>query len=283
MQISKQGVQKAFSRSANSYDDAAILQKEILTRLIDRLATLKANNVIKALDVGSGTGLACQRLEKMYGSGSYFAYDFSSAMLELARNQYINVKQYAVCGDAEALPFKDNIFDVVFSASTLQWCNDVTKVFANCYSALNEEGLFIFSSFGPETLIELRECFAKIDRQPHVSSFLDMQTLGDGMLASGFFDPVVESEIITVEYSSPLQLLRDLKATGATNNLQNRSRGLMGKSHISLLLEEYENLRLDNGKYPATYQVVYCHGWKHSDNISNQSGANGWQQIKLHK
>jgi len=281
MMFSREKVKRAFSKSACSYNDAAVLQKEILSRLIDKLNVLQPESAKCLLDVGSGTGLACDRLTTMYGRESYFAYDFALPMLEFAQQDNISINQHAVCGDVEALPYQESMFDVVFSASTYQWCNDMGNAFNDSYRVMKDGGLFIFSTFGPDTLKELRDCFVKVDSQPHVSSFIDMQELGDGLLACGFHAPVIESETITVEYSSPLQLLKDLQATGATNHLESRARGLMGPASLKKMLFEYEKLVLANGKFPASYEVIYAHGWKKLANKSNQLGAQDWQPIQF--
>ena len=279
MKFSKKGVQKAFAKSAQSYDDAAVLQKEVLARLLEKLKLLHPNPIQRVLDLGSGTGLGVESLTKMYGDDSYFAYDLARAMLKHAQSNYKHINQHAICGDVEALPYQQNTFDIVFSASTFQWCNDITDAFNASHEVLREGGLLLFSTFGPRTLIELSDCFAKVDNQPHVSSFVDIQTLGDCLFASGFNAPVMESEVITVEYPSPTQLFKDLQATGATNQLQQRERGLMSKSRFNKMLEEYEKLALSNGKYPASYEVIYGHGWKRLKEKSSQIGANEWQPI----
>lgn len=281
MMFSREKVKRAFSKSACSYNDAAVLQKEILSRLIDKLSILKPESVKRLLDVGSGTGLACERLANMYGGESYFAYDFALPMLELAHQENISINQHVVCGDVEALPYQESVFDIVFSASTYQWCNDIGSVFSDSYRIIRDGGLFIFSTFGPGTLGELRDCFVKVDNKPHVSSFIDMQELGDGMLACGFHAPVIESETITVEYPNPLQLLKDLQATGATNHLESRARGLMGQASLKKMLAEYEKLVLTNGKYPASYEVIYAHGWKKPAKQSSQIGAEEWRPIQF--
>lgn len=281
MIFSREKVKRAFSKSARSYNDAAVLQKEILFRLIDKLNVLQPELVKRLLDVGSGTGLACERLVNMYGSESYFACDFAMPMLELAQQENKLINQHAVCGDVQALPYKESVFDIVFSASTYQWCNDIGSVFSDSYRIMNDGGLFIFSTFGPDTLRELRDCFVKVDNKPHVSSFIDMQELGDGLLACGFHAPVIESETITVEYPSPSQLLKDLQETGATNHLENRARGLMGQASLKKMLGEYEKLVLANGKYPATYEVIYAHGWKKPTKQPSQIGAQEWRPIRF--
>jgi malonyl-CoA O-methyltransferase len=281
MKVSRDQVKTAFAKAATSYNEAAVVQKEILIRLLDKLKVLQQNQVNALLDVGSGTGLASELLREHCGDNSYYAIDFALPMLAWAKNENAANYQYAVCGDVESLPFQDNSIDIIFSASTLQWCNDVGAAFQEICRVLKDQGLLLFSSFGPDTLKELRHCFAQVDDHPHVSSFIDMQSLGDGLLASGFESPVMESEIITVEYSDPMQLLRDLQDTGATNHLEQRTRGLMSRKRLTNVLDEYKKFMLPNGKYPASYEVLYGHGRKKSLLQSVQNGASEWQPVRF--
>ena len=279
MKVSRDQVRISFAKAATSYNDAAVVQKEILIRLLDKLKALQQDQVDVLLDVGSGTGLASELLREHYGNNSYYAIDFALPMLAWAKNENKVNYQYAVCGEVESLPFQDNSLDIIFSASTLQWCNDVGAAFQESCRVLKDQGLLLFSSFGPDTLKELRYCFAQVDNHPHVSSFIDMQSLGDGLLASGFESPVMESEIITVEYSDPMHLLKDLQDTGATNHLEQRARGLMTRKRLNEVVQEYKKLVLPNGKYPASYEVLYGHGRKQSLLQSTQNSADEWQPV----
>jgi len=279
MKVSRDQVRISFAKAATSYNDAAVVQKEILIRLLDKLKALQQDQVDVLLDVGSGTGLASELLREHYGNNSYYAIDFALPMLAWAKNENKVNYQYAVCGEVESLPFQDNSLDIIFSASTLQWCNDVGAAFQESCRVLKDQGLLLFSSFGPDTLKELRYCFAQVDDHPHVSSFIDMQSLGDGLLASGFESPVMESEIITVEYSDPMHLLKDLQDTGATNHLEQRARGLMTRKRLNEVVQEYKKLVLPNGKYPASYEVLYGHGRKQSLLQSTQNSADEWQPV----
>ncbi|MEM7304573.1 MAG: malonyl-ACP O-methyltransferase BioC [Pseudomonadota bacterium] len=274
MQLSKKNVQASFSKAAETYDHAAVVQNEILQRLLERLEILHDQRA-PILDLGSGTGLAARRLASRCDERQYFALDISEKMLTFARSKHDG--QISVCGDAESLPFKENSFGTVFSASTLQWSNHVDQTFSEVWQVLKPDGLFLFSSFGPNTLSEMRECFETIDTRPHVNSFTDMHELGDLMVAGGFKDVVMESETITIEYSDPIDLLRDLQATGATNQLVDRARGLFGRQRMNQYFKEYQNFRNKNGKYPATYEVVYGHGMKQG--VLN-SRSEEWQPVK---
>ncbi len=279
MKVSRDKVKTAFAKAATSYNEAAVVQKEILVRLLEKLKLLQQDHVDVLLDIGSGTGLASELLREHYGDNAYYAIDFALPMLMWAKNESKVNYQYAVCGDVESLPFQNNSLDVIFSASTFQWCNDIGAAFQESCRTLKDSGLLLFSTFGPDTLKELRHCFAQVDDHPHVSSFIDMQSLGDGLLASGFGSPVMESEIITVEYSDPMQLLRDLQETGATNHLEQRARGMMTRQRLNRVLSEYKKFVLPNGKYPASYEVLYGHGWKQSSAPSTQNSAEEWQPL----
>ena len=259
--INKQNVKTAFGNAVSTYDESAIVQSEILKRLIFKLKSISVK-VDALLDLGSGTGSAQSELQHLYGNDNYYSLDIALPMLQFAIKNSKFELHTSVCGDAEALPYKANVFDLVFSASTLQWCNDIASVFADCLRTLRPQGLFIFSLFGPDTLRELRHSFAQVDSYPRVKNFADMHLLGDLLLQTGFSSPVMEAEKLTVEYQDPMQLLRDLKATGATNKLQSRSRGLLTKRQIDTMLNEYRKFQLPNGTYPATYEVVYGHAWK---------------------
>jgi len=119
----------------------------------------------------------------------------------------------------------------------------------------------MFSTFGPDTLKELRQVFATVDSYPHVNAFVDMHDLGDQLVQAGFGDPVMDMEIITVTYADLKSLLLELKAIGAHNVLPGREKGLMGRRRWERLVAEYDKLRRD-GRLPSTYEVVYGHAWK---------------------
>lgn len=276
--INKQSVKTAFGNAVNTYDESAVVQSEILKRLLSKLTSITVE-VNALLDLGSGTGSAQTELQNLFGNDSYYSLDIALPMLQFAKKNSQYELHTAVCGDAEALPYKASTFDLVFSASTLQWCNDIASVFADCLRTLRPQGLFIFSLFGPDTLQELRYSFAQVDSHQRVKNFADMHLLGDLLLQTGFSSPVMEAEKLTIEYRDPMQLLRDLKATGATNKLQSRPRGLLTKHQIDSMLEEYRNFQLPNGAYPATYEVVYGHARKMEPATARDH--NEWQPIKF--
>ena len=280
LNVSKKHVGHAFGKAAKTYNESAVVQSEILSRLLSKLSLLQPTSEC-VLDLGSGTGLAQDAIQKMYGRNAYIALDMAYPMLQwaLSENNTVHLHQ-SICADMEMLPLKDNVVDTIFSASCLQWSNNIQATFQECFRTLNNEGILLFSTFGPGTLSELNHSFNQVDDHPHVKTFTDMHDLGDILLAVGFASPVMESEVITVEYTDPWQLFRDLKATGATNHLQDRSKGLLGKQRLNSVLEEYKKFRLTNGKYPASYEVIYGHGRK-LVSTGAHSEAEEWQPISF--
>jgi malonyl-CoA O-methyltransferase len=166
-----------------------------------------------------------------------------------------------VVGDIEQLPIKTSSAQLIWSNLTLQWCNDIRQTFAEIHRVLQTDGLFMFSTFGPDTLKELRYAFDGVDEFSHVSRFTDMHDIGDMLVHSGFATPVMDMEYITMTYRDVVAVMRDLKAIGAHNVTQGRRRGLTGKAAWQKITRRYEELRMA-GQLPATFEVVYGHAWK---------------------
>lgn len=283
----KRLVQKSFGASASIYDQHAFLQREIGGRLFERLQYIKLDPQ-SILDVGSGTGDATARLRTLYPDANIMALDIAADMLTFARAKagrpslmkriFNNAPmQHYICADAEMLPLASESIDLALSNLALQWC-DPERVATEAARVLTPQGLFMFTTFGPDTLKELRAAFKMIDDKPHVNFFPDMHDIGDILVHAGFADPVMDQEIITLTYTDLMPLLRELKGIGAHNVLPGRATGLMGKTRWQRMLDAYETFRTD-GRLPATYEVVYGHAWK--PEFSKRKSTDGEQQIDL--
>jgi malonyl-CoA O-methyltransferase len=272
--LDKKLIRQSFDAAADHYDDVAVLQREVGSRLIERLEVIKFTPRV-IVDVGAGTGFISRELEKFYKSSWVLSLDLALRMLQVAksRNGWINKwfgKQEYVCGDAESLPFADNSVDLIFSNLTLQWCGELEKVFAEFRRILKPEGLLLFSSFGPDTLKELRQSWHVADSESvdneltHVNDFIDMHDIGDALLRAGLSDPVMDVDYIKLTYTDVYQLMKELKALGAHNVATTRRHSLTGKTRLKNMIAAYEEHREDN-LLPATYEVVYGHAWGMSD------------------
>ncbi|PCI53990.1 MAG: malonyl-[acyl-carrier protein] O-methyltransferase BioC [Methylophilaceae bacterium] len=168
-------------------------------------------------------------------------------------------KKRLICADIENMPVTNASMDVIWSNLALQWCNDLDKSFAEMWRVLKPNSLLMFSTFGPDTLKELRA--ASNNGNTHVSRFIDMHDIGDALTRAGFNAPVLDVEHYTLTYDDVKGVMQDLKAIGAHNATQGRGRGLAGKGFLKNLITQYEQFRVD-GKLPATFEVIYAHAWK---------------------
>ncbi len=271
-QFDKRSLRRSFERAAHGYDAAAVLQHEVCKRMDERLDLIK-HQPATVLDAGSGTGNALPALRGRYPHARVIAFDLALTMLQRGRMHKgertgtrwwkIFLKQHvnALCGDIEQLPLANGVVDMVWSNLALQWMNDPDKAFGEFYRVLAPGGLLMFSTFGPDTLKELRAAYAGVDKHTHVSRFIDLHDIGDILVKRGFADPVMDMEPFTLTYSDVRALMHDLKAIGAHNVTQDRPPGLTGRARLAAVTEAYEPLRR-NGKLPATFEVVYGHAWK---------------------
>lgn len=267
----KAAVRAAFDKAAESYDAAAVLQREVADRMLDRLSLVKLNPA-RVLDAGCGTGYALPALRERFAAAQLLALDLAPGMLQVvARKQSGGLrklfglldrqKAMPVCGDVEALPFADASLDLIWSSLTIQWCNTPDAVFAEFFRVLKPGGLLMFATLGPDTLKELRVAFDGVDGYSHVNRFIDMHDLGDALGQQGFAGPVMDMEYLTLTYKDARGVMRDLKDIGASNHTDGRRQGLMGKAAWRQVQAQYETLRRD-GVLPCTYEVIYGHAWK---------------------
>ncbi len=263
-QLDKQQIQRSFNRAAARYDEVAVLQREVGGRMLERMELIRLQPDT-VLDIGAGTGWCSQVLLQRYRKARLISADLAPAMLHIAAGRGSVWKRWRrrhafVAADLEQLPFVDASVDLLFSNLTLQWCPDLKRTFSEIRRILKPGGLLMFSTFGPDTLKELRESWRAVDDYTHVSAFADMHDIGDLVLESQFTDPVMDSESFTLTYRDVRGLMRDLKILGARNATVGRQRSLTGKQRFARMTEVYENHRRE-GVLPATYEVVYGHAW----------------------
>jgi malonyl-CoA O-methyltransferase len=258
MTLEYQAIADSFSAAADRYEDHAVLQKEVLNRLLERLddeARLQADPPRRILDLGCGTGWAVPRLRQQFPEAEIHALDFSPAMI--ARVPAVPGCQARV-GDAHDLPYAEDSFDLVFSNLMLQWTNE-EQVLQEVRRVLKPGGILLASSLGFSTLHELRHSWQAVDDKPHVNAFTDMRQVADGMLRLGYSQVVANSETIVLTYATVVDLMRDLKAIGAHNVDEDRPRSLMSRTALRKLEAAYEKFREQN-VLPATYEVNYFRG-----------------------
>ena len=268
-------VRRAFSRASTSYDAAAQLQHAVEARLLESLdylddPALKREVPQRVLDLGCGTGRASLAMQKRWPKAQIVSLDLALPMLQQARNaarQRVGwlsnpfaQKPAQVSADARALPLADGSIDVLFSNLCLQWVEDLDALFAGFRRVLKPHGLLLVSTFGPETLWELREAFAHADAAPHVSPFADIAGFGDALVRAGFHQPVLDREDERTYYPDLPALMREQRAIGATNALASRRHTLTGRARFAAAANAYEVHREARG-LPASWEIISAMAW----------------------
>ena len=269
-------VRRAFGRAASAYSATAVLQREVEARLLEQLDYAKAPPQ-RIVDLGAGPGRASVALKKRWPQAQVIAIDLALPMLREARKQagWWRPKFARVNANAAVLPLPDASVDLLFSNLCMQWIADLPGLFAEWRRVLTPGGLVLCSTFGTETLHELREAFASADAAPHVSPFVPIQTVGDAMLSAGFRDPVLDSDTFTLTYRDAPALMHELRTIGAGNALVSRRRSPTGKQRMRDAIAAYEQFRQPDGLLPATYEVFYAHAFGPEPGQPRRGGRDG--------
>jgi malonyl-CoA O-methyltransferase len=265
-------VRRAFSRAASRYERAARLQREIEARLLESLDYLDdpargEPSPRLVVDLGCGPAHAAAAMHRRWPRTRVLALDQALPMLREAGRKAggwrlgLRKPFERICADARALPLAEGSVDVLFSNLCLQWIDDLPAVFAGFRRVLRPGGLLLVSTFGPDTLVELRGAFAQADEAPHVSPFPSIARFGDALVHAGFRDPVLDRDLFVHGHRDLPELMRELRTLGATNALQARRHTLTGKTRFAAAAAAYERERRADGLLPVTWEAIYAQAW----------------------
>jgi malonyl-CoA O-methyltransferase len=160
-----------------------------------------------------------------------------------------------VCADAEHLPISGQRIDSVFSNLVLQWCFNLEAVFNDIKRVLKPEGQLVFSTFGPQTLHELKSAWATVDNYNHVNAFYSETQLQQFLQEAGFKNSQIKSTFYTPRYESVWTLMQELKNLGAHHVIAGRNKKITTKTAMQKMISAYEKHRV-NGQIPATFEVI---------------------------
>jgi malonyl-CoA O-methyltransferase len=268
--LEPRAVRRSFDRAARTYDASAAVQAEIRTRLLERLDVVRLQPTA-VLDLGAGTGHASRDLKRRYPSAQVVAVDSSLSMLRESARQQRFLRRFApVCTDAQRLPLRSRSFDLVVSNLLIEWCHDPDAVFAEAARVLRPQGLFTFTTVGPDTLKEVRELWRGIDPFTHVHRFIDMHDFGDALVRAGFAEPVMDTERLTVTYSDLSALVAEIRGSGARNIAQGRPRGLTGRARGAAVRSRSAELTR-NGPLKVSVEVIHGHAWSVGERKSRRA------------
>ncbi|WP_188381351.1 methyltransferase domain-containing protein [Oxalicibacterium faecigallinarum] len=267
--------------------ESVFLRREVASRMHERLAVIKLEPGV-VLDAGCGEGADLSTLQKRFGQATILGIDASHAMLREAQavqndglsamnrllQQWLPAKMgrdsiaKLACGNFAQLPLADNAVDAVWSNLSLHWHPQPDAVFSEWRRVLRQDGLLMFSCFGPDTFKELRAAFAETAGM-HVLPFVDMHDFGDMLVNAGFSTPVMDMELLTITYGTVDKLIADVRALGG-NPLDTRLRGLLGRHAWQAVSERLEaRRRTSDGKIPLTIEVVYGHAFRPAPRVTS--------------
>ena len=254
MHLDKLGIKRSFAAASKTYDPVAALQRTVGLEL---LRSIDASNLTGTLlDLGCGTGFLTGELLAHAGHETTIALDIALSMVQTTQHKLAERRDLLyICADAEQLPFAEHSIDGVFSNLALQWCSDLDAVFTGIKRALKPEGRLVFSTFGPQTLQELKSAWATVDGYPHVNSFYSETQLQQFLQRSGFNNSRFESRLYSSRYDSVRSLMQELKQLGAQHVLAGRNTKTTTKTAMQQMIAAYEKYRVE-GRIPATFEVI---------------------------
>jgi malonyl-CoA O-methyltransferase len=261
--IDRRRMQHAFTLHAGEYDAHARVQKQVIARLTGLLQCHMVSPR-RVLDIGAGTGILLRNLSGLYPEAELIGLDLAFGMCLKARaNLTAHHSVSILTGDAEALPFGDQAFDLVVSTSTFQWLENLEKVYAAAFRVLKPGGLLVFAQFGEKTLFELRcsyrSAWEMSGRSPEdrTHSFQTASAVEAVLVRSGFNDVRVSSELEIEYYPDIPMLLRSLRRIGAGNAAPAGNRGFAERRVMLDMMDIYQQKFAVDGLIPATYEVIY--------------------------
>lgn len=257
--LNASSVRRRFDRAAATFDQADFVHRHTADGLFERMAPTLVD-VRHVLDAGSATGSASRALARHFRRSRVVSLDASMNMLRTARRRRSRFAKIAeIRADALQLPFRTGSMDLVFSNLLLPWLDDLPAFLTEVARVLRKEGLFVFSSLGPDSFRELRNAWRAVDAHEHVNLLPDMHEVGDAMTQAGLRDPVLDVDYLTLSYRSADTLLSDLSLAGARNSLRGRAPTLTGKGRFDTVRRALAGD--DAVPFSLQLELVFGHAW----------------------
>lgn len=247
---------RQFKVANGAFSEHSAVFQNVSERLLARLELL-AIKPQRVLDLGARDGYQLAALQACYPDAQIIGAD--PAIIGTGKTRWwarAKPVRRLSC-DPHALPFCDEAFDLVISNLLLPWCHEPTRVYDEVARVLAQNGAFMLTSAGPDTLQEYAQLWRGIDSSEHVFGLADMHNIGDALLAAGFAAPVLDREAIVVDYASVDALQAELTHLGATNIACGRRAGLMSQEVRRIIRESVFEKR-----FSVTLELVHAHGWK---------------------
>jgi len=256
--LNKLHIRESFNDAAESYDKSAVVQRESGKRLLELTAAREGAPCV-IVDIGCGTGHDSMALRVQFPNSMVVSMDIALAMLKKARElgESIPDASTLLCADAESLPLRDDSVDLIFSNAAFNWFNDLESTLQNFHIALKDRGTLLFSLFGPNTLIEIRDAWKQAgSKGAHVNTFLSSKTLQDMLMEAGFKICHKETFAHHLYFENPRAAINSIRNVGGKNALSERQKGMTGKNLFNQFINNLAKTRTEKG-IPITYEVLY--------------------------
>lgn len=255
----------AFHQKAVEYDRHILVQKRVVAQLAGSIDLHLKHPPGHVLDVGTGTGALLERLHSLYPAARLTGVDIALNMCLRTRHKLGHVCQ-TVTGDAECLPFRSGTFDLVVSASALQWVGNLTAALNELRRVVRPGGGISLAFFCDGTLGELQDSFRDAlsrcgtDGGQGISRLHGFWTADDVKSIVNRMD--FELAVVTVEtevdwYDDLYSLLRSIKSIGAGTVSGGAVKGLGWRGVLQEASRLYQERYEADGHIPATYKVLY--------------------------
>jgi malonyl-CoA O-methyltransferase len=258
--MDKLKVARSFSRSASTYDSVAYFQREVGEKLLQQLLNdCPFDRPGICMDLGCGPGSFYHKLKNTFKYMNYIGVDIAEGMLQFFKKNHPvseKISPLLLCADAEQLPFAEQSIDLIYSNMALQWCEQLPILFDQLYQTLKPGGYAGLTSLGTQTLYELKQAWHAVDELVHVNQFATSAEWNNYIQLSGFEVVEFQTQNFVLEYSSVMDLLKELKLLGAHNVNDGQRQSLTAPKRLQELFKAYESFVYD-GSYPATYEVHF--------------------------
>ena len=247
-------------RAARTFQDHDFLHARAADDLVDRLALVN-RKFDTALIIGGGGTLVRAINDNPIAREKVGTLIQADIAPDMARHDGVA----CLALDEEALPIAEASVDLVLSALSLHWTNDLVGALIQINYALKPDGLFAGAIFGGSTLHELRSVLKIVDGEtapPRISPFADTIDMAGLLGRAGFAMPVSDIDRVTVRYREPISLFKDLKNMGESNALVDRSERPMTRGRLLDIAARYAaDYAEDDGKLPASFDIIHFSGW----------------------
>jgi len=173
-----------------------------------------------------------------------------------------------VLAEPEIVPLEPESIDLAVSLLTMHEVNDLPGLLVQIRRVLKPDGLFLGAMAGGSTLQELKQSLLEAEAEltggasPRVYPFADVRDAGGLLQRAGFSLPVTDVETMPVRYNTMFDLMRDLRAMGATSALVERSRKPASRKLFLRAAEIYQDRFSDpDGRVRATFNIIWMSGW----------------------